>query len=282
VTLPAAGFDAICGTGSLLYGFGLYSNGSVSQGNARCYLSTDGGVTWQTRGAITTALSSGGGDTVYAAMYEDHLYVCFWSSTGDSGASVYYSTDGGATFTESAITVSGYYPSGIAVDSDGHVLALTTTTSGSGATKAYLSTDSGATFALKSTISDKIHRWVAIAANDNVIISGTSGIQLSTDSGATWTAKLTSAAGKVVASGTDVLATYTGSIIKYSEDSGATWSTGDAIAVSVGLLCNLCAYTGGWATMSGTTVYLSTDVTGFVATTQSPGTNKGIYVVEEA
>ena len=273
-----------CGSGNLLY---FINPGSVSGGvqTIACYLSLDGGMTWNTRGTIS--LTTAGTTSLYCACYDDMLYLSTMPDGNEyaTGLSVWYSSDGGATFTENVIVASAFgggAPGDIATLSDGTVAVLYDDYAAG--TDCYTSATKGVTFAKAGTIplyGGNI-RWLAAdAADDNLVATGSGGMQFSSDSGATWASKSTTAHGACVSYGDNMLSCIS-SKLRQSADNGATWTDSDALAVSTAMAHSLAAWSNGFAVMSVNKIYVSTTTSGFVVTDADPGvTVRGFHLIEE-
>jgi len=212
--------------------------------------------------------------------------------TNNTGLSVWRSSDGGATFTETEVATDTDLGGGnldIAVLSDGTVAVLYDDYD-SGARvgqDCYTSTDSGVTFAKAGAVDTGLAvAWLAVSgSDDNLVATGSGGLYFSDDAGATWASKSATYHGCCASWGDNMLSFTPAapSALRSSSDNGATWVASDALPGMSPYAQSLCAWSGGFAALVGANVYTSTTTSGFSATAVAPGVSGyGIYAVEEA
>ena len=139
-----------------------------------------------------------------------------------SGNGIYYSTDGGATWTKTSLN-SGMINT-LIMANDGTIVAGTYNNG------IYYSTDNGKTWVQSSLDNSNGGFNALIVANDGTIIAGSynyKGIYYSTDNGRTWTQSSledVNIESLTIANNGTVIAGSGGDGIYYSTDNGATWT----------------------------------------------------------
>lgn len=252
--------------GSYWGGMATSSDGSkmlLTDTSGNVYVSSNAGKTWQYALIVSALNSSSSGSLTGAAMSSDGTHMVVAGSSSDY---LYFSNDGGATWTENtAVGVNNWYS--VAISSDGTKIAAITTSG-----EVAISTNSGSTWTTETATENGIpqtfatitmspdgqHLALAETVNSSTYNSTTSTwtnaysshIYTSSNSGSTWVPQSIGSAATVSLNGISIstdgqtIATvdngqsYVGNYatnggIYLSRDGGATWDVAAGSALPV-------------------------------------------------